>query len=51
MIFINMGRKKKYLTEEERIEAQKRWNMEYYERNKISIKQKALKRYHGKKNI
>jgi hypothetical protein len=43
-----MGRKKKYLTEEERIEAQKRWNMEYYERNKILIKQKALERYYGR---
>lgn len=45
-----MGRKKKYLTETERIEAQRRWNMEYYERNKKSIKKKALKRYHGNKN-
>lgn len=42
-----MGRKKKYLTEEERIEAQRRWNMEYYARNKDSIKKKTLKRYYG----
>lgn len=45
-----MGRKKKYNTEEEQIEAQRRWNMEYYARNKKSIKKKALKRYHGSKN-
>lgn len=44
-----MGRKKKYLTENERIEAQRRWNMEYYKRNKKDIKKKALKRYYDKK--
>lgn len=45
-----MGRKKKYKTKKEQLEAQKRWNMEYYERNKESIQKKALKRYHGNKN-
>ena len=45
-----MGRKKKYLSEEERIEAQKRWNMEYYERNKEVIRKKALERYYGREN-
>lgn len=45
-----MGRKKKYLTDKERIEAQRRWNMEYYERNKENIKKEALKRYYGKRN-
>ncbi len=44
-----MGRKKKYNTEKEKIEAQRRWNMEYYERNKEKIKEIALKRYHEKK--
>lgn len=45
-----MGRKKKYLTEKEQLEAQRRWNMEYYERNKENIKKEALKRYHGKRD-
>lgn len=45
-----MGRKKKYLTEEELIEAQRRWNTEYYERNKDIIKKKALDRYYGRGN-
>jgi hypothetical protein len=44
-----MGRKRKYQTEEEKLEAQRRWNMEYYERNKELIKQKNLNRYHGRK--
>ena len=35
-----MGRKKIYITEEERKEAQRRWNMEYYERNKEKMRQK-----------
>lgn len=40
-----MGRKKKYKTEEERLEAQRRWNMEYYHRNKEKLKEKARNRY------
>jgi hypothetical protein len=49
MIFINMGRKKKYKTDEERLEAQRRWNMEYYNRNKNNIKEKNLSRYYEKR--
>jgi GrpB-like predicted nucleotidyltransferase (UPF0157 family) len=45
-----MGRKKKYLTVEEKLEAQRRWNMEYYERNKENIKKEVLKRYRGKRD-
>ena len=45
-----MGRKKKYITEEEKLKAQKRWYMEHYERNKEVIKEKNRKRYHAKKN-
>lgn len=45
-----MGRKKKYLTKEEKVESNKRWCMEYYERNKELIRQKNKKRYHDKKN-
>lgn len=45
-----MGRKKKYKTEEDKVNAQKRWNMEYYEKNKKEIQDKNLKRYYDKKN-
>jgi len=45
-----MGRKKKYLTEEDKHEAEKRWMMEHYERNKEVLKQKALERYYKKKD-
>ena len=45
-----MGRKKKYFTEEELIEANKKWCMTYYERNTELLKEKAKKRYHEKKN-
>jgi hypothetical protein len=44
-----MGRKKKYQTEEETLEAQRRWNMEYYERNKELVREKNKKRYHDRK--
>lgn len=45
-----MGRNKKYLTDDERLEAQRRWNMEYYERNKDKIKKQVLNRYYGKRD-
>tara|TARA_B100001113_G_scaffold339686_1_gene323162 strand:+ start:179 stop:367 length:189 start_codon:yes stop_codon:yes gene_type:complete len=44
-----MGRKKKYHTEKERQEAQRRWQMEHYLRNKEEIKQKARERYREQK--
>lgn len=40
-----MGRKKIYNTDEERLEAQRKWNMEYYHRNKELLQEKARKRY------
>ena len=40
-----MGRKKKYYTEEERLEAQRKWQMDHYERNKAKILKKAKERY------
>ncbi len=46
-----MGRKTKYNTNEERYEAQKRWVMEYYLRNKKEIQKKNLERYHGRKGM
>ena len=44
-----MGRKKKYYTEEERLEAQRKWQMDHYERNKVKILKKAKERYRLKK--
>ncbi len=44
-----MGRKKKYYTEEERKEAQRKWQMDHYERNKSKILRKAKERYRLKK--
>ena len=44
-----MGRKKIYHTEEERLEAQRKWQMDHYERNKSKILKKAKERYKLKK--
>ena len=44
-----MGRKRKYHTEKERQEAQRKWQMEHYLRNKEKIKQKAREKYREKK--
>ena len=41
-----MGRKKKYLTEEDKMNAQHRWMMEYYYRNQDVLKKKARDRYY-----
>jgi hypothetical protein len=45
-----MGRKKKYLTDEEKYQAQLRWAREYYERNKELIDAKSKDRYHASRN-
>ena len=44
-----MGRKKLYYTKEEKLEAQRKWQMDHYERNKASILSKAKERYRLKK--
>tara|TARA_B100000809_G_scaffold73162_1_gene70904 strand:- start:110 stop:292 length:183 start_codon:yes stop_codon:yes gene_type:complete len=44
-----MGRKKKYYTEEERLEAQRKWQMDHYERNRTEILKMAKERYRLKK--
>ena len=44
-----MGRKRKYHTEKERQEAQRKCQMEHYLRNKEQIKQKARERYREQK--
>jgi hypothetical protein len=44
-----MGRKKKYLTDEEAILARRKRQMDYYWRNQKKIQKKSLKRYHENK--
>ena len=44
-----MGRKKKYYTETEKRKAQRKWQMDHYERNKAKILKKAKERYRLKK--
>jgi len=44
-----MGRKIIYKTDDEKLEAQRRWNMEYYQRNREFIRKKAVARYRKKK--
>ena len=44
-----MGRKRKYFTEEELQDAQRKWQMEHYERNKEKILKRARDRYRQRK--
>ena len=44
-----MGRKRKYYSEEEKQEAQRKWQMEHYQRNKDKILKKARDTYKKKK--
>ena len=46
-----MGRKRKYSTEKERREAQRKWSMEYYRRNRAVLQAKARERYRRKKQM
>ena len=46
-----MGRQKKYNSEEERKEAQRKWSMEYYYRNRAILQAKARERYRRKKQL
>ena len=43
-----MGRYKQYVTKKDRQQARKRWNHEYYIKNKEHIDKKAKDRYHRK---
>lgn len=45
-----MGRLKKYKTDAEKIEAQRKWAKEYYYRNKKIINEKTMKKYYEKNN-
>lgn len=44
-----MGRKRKYFTNEEKIQANRNKFMRFYEKNKEIIKKKNLERYYAKK--
>jgi len=46
-----MGRKRKYSSEADRKEAQKKWSMEYYHRNRAVLQAKARERYRRKKQM
>jgi|TARA_R110000851_G_scaffold197164_1_gene348200 hypothetical protein len=46
-----MGRKRKYISKEERREAQRKWSMEYYHRNRVALQTKARERYRRKKQM
>lgn len=43
-----MGRKKKYLTPEQKKEAQRKWSRVYYEKNKLKIDEQAKQHYREK---
>jgi hypothetical protein len=45
-----MGRKKKYHTEEDKLEANRSKWMRWYNRNKETINKKRMEEYYGKKN-
>jgi len=45
-----MGRKQKYFTKEEKVQANRDNVMRFYEKNKEEIKKRNLKRYYAKKN-
>ncbi len=44
-----MGRHRKYNSEEERKEAQRKWSMDYYKRNRAVLQAKARERYRKKR--
>ena len=44
-----MGRKRKYFTEKQQQEAQRKWQMEHYERNKEALRKVARDRYRKKR--
>ena len=47
-----MGRKKKYFTEDEKKEAQRKWVREYYQRNKEKLNKNSMEKYYElRKNL
>lgn len=47
---MHMGRKRKYITNEEKLTANREKFMRHYEKNKEKIRKKNLERYHAKKS-
>ena len=46
-----MGRQKKYNSIEEKKDAQRRWSMEYYYKNRAVLQAKARQRYRRKRTM
>ena len=46
-----MGRSRKYFTEKQQKDAQRRWQMEHYERNKEKLRKLARERYKKKRQL
>ena len=46
-----MGRKRKYTSEQQRKEAQRKWSMDYYYKNRAILQAKARERYRRKKQM
>ena len=46
-----MGRNKKYNSEEEKKEAQRKWSMAYYKKNRAVLQAKARERYRRKRQM
>jgi hypothetical protein len=47
-----MGRKKKYNTKEEKYAAQKKWQLDYYYRNKDRLNKERMEKYYElRKNL
>jgi hypothetical protein len=49
-LYLNMGRRKKYHTEEDRLEANRNKWKRWYDKNKETINKKRMEEYYGKKN-
>lgn len=49
ILFIYMGRKLKYITHEQKLNANREKYMRYYWKNQELVKKKNLKRYYAKK--
>ena len=46
-----MGRQRKYNSDREKKEAQRKWSMEYYYRNRAVLQAKARQRYRKKRTM
>lgn len=46
-----MGRKLKYETYDEQLEAKRRWRREYYHRNKKRINRERMRKYYERKKL